>query len=150
MFDLKKYRGVIFHDTEEWCNNWRKTGLLLEKWQEFCKFSPEQLKVSKLAYWWDPLIQSKKSVSLKFREKLCVMTIWRMMQNLERNWLVISKFTRRIWWILTRGPENLNNFNFDVLLLSKVYIVWGKKVQRSYISWNWREIQNLERKQPFV
>ena len=115
-------------------------------WQIFTR----AIEISKLAYWWDPLIQSKKSVSLKFREKLCVMTIWRMMQNLERNWLVISKFTRRIWWILTRGPENLNNFNFDVLLLSKVYIVWGKKVQRSYISWNWREIQNLERKQPFV
>ena len=22
-FDLKKYRGVIFHDTEEWCKIWR-------------------------------------------------------------------------------------------------------------------------------
>ena len=27
MFDLKKYRGVIFHDTEEWCKIWRKTDL---------------------------------------------------------------------------------------------------------------------------
>ena len=25
MFDLKKYRGVIFHDTREWCKIWRKT-----------------------------------------------------------------------------------------------------------------------------
>ena len=23
-FDLKKYRGVIFHDTESWCKIWRK------------------------------------------------------------------------------------------------------------------------------
>ena len=27
MFDLKKYRGVIFHDTEGWCKIWRKTDL---------------------------------------------------------------------------------------------------------------------------
>ena len=27
MFDLKKYRRVIFHDTEGWCKIWRKTDL---------------------------------------------------------------------------------------------------------------------------
>ena len=26
-FELKKYRGVIFLDTEEWCKIWRKTDL---------------------------------------------------------------------------------------------------------------------------
>ena len=45
----EKYRGVIFHDTEEWCKIWRKLDLCFEKWQEkFGKFSPEYLKVSKL------------------------------------------------------------------------------------------------------
>ena len=49
LFELKKYRGVIFHETEEWCKIWRKTGLLLGKWhEEFGKFSPEHSKVSKL------------------------------------------------------------------------------------------------------
>ena len=48
-FELKKYRGVIFYDIEEWCKIWRKTDLLLGKWhQEFDKFSPEHSKVSKL------------------------------------------------------------------------------------------------------
>ena len=51
---------------------------------------------------------------------------WRMMQNLKRNWLVISKLTG-IWWILTQALESLKNFHFNVLLLSKVYIVWAKK-----------------------
>ena len=55
MFDLKKYRGVIFHDAEEWCKIWRNTDLW-KKWQEYGKFSPEHLKVSKLGLWWDPLI----------------------------------------------------------------------------------------------
>ena len=107
MFDLKKYRGVIFHDTEGWCKIWRKTDLWFGKWhEEYGKFSPEQLKVSKLGYWSDPLIQSRKSMSLKSTEELCVMT----MKN-------DAKFKEE---------------------LSKVYIVWAKKVQRNNLSWNWR------------
>ena len=145
MFDLKKYRGVIFHDTEGWCKIWRKTGLWFGKWhEEYGKFPPEHLKVSKLWFWWDPLIRSRKSMSLKSTEELCVWK-WRMMQNLRRNWLFISKLTWGIWWILTRALESLRNFHFKGLLLSKVYIVWAKKVQRSNISWNWRGIQNLKR-----
>ena len=72
---------------------------------------------------------------------------WRMMQNLQRNWLVISKLAWGIWWILNRALESLKNFHVNVLLLSKVYIASAKKVQRSYLPWNWRGIQNLERNQ---
>ena len=76
MFDLKKYRGVIFHDTEEWCKIWRKLDLWFGKWhEEYDNFSPEHLKVSKLGLWWDLLIQSRKSMRLKFTEELCVMTM---------------------------------------------------------------------------
>ena len=72
MFDLKKYRGVIFQDTEEWCEIWRQTDWRFEKWhEEYDKFSPEHLKVSKLGLWWDLLIQSRNSVRLKFTEELC-------------------------------------------------------------------------------
>ena len=47
-FDLKNYRGVIFHDTEEWWKIWGKTDLWFGKWQgEYGKFSPEHLEVSK-------------------------------------------------------------------------------------------------------
>ena len=46
------------------------------------------------------------------------------MQNLKRNWLVISKLT---WGILTRVLESLQNFYFNGSLWSKVYIVWTKK-----------------------
>ena len=31
-FDIKKYRGVILHDTEEWCKISRKTDLWFGKW----------------------------------------------------------------------------------------------------------------------
>ena len=70
---------------------------------------------------------------------------WRVMQNLKRNWLVVSKLTREIWQILTWALESLRNFQFNRLLLSKVYIVPAKKVKRSYLSWHWRVMQNLKR-----
>ena len=56
-FDLKKCRGVIFHDPGEWCKISRKTGLWFGKrHEEFGKFSPEHSKASKLGVWWDPFI----------------------------------------------------------------------------------------------
>ena len=56
MFDLKKYRRVIFHDIEKWSKIWRrKSDLWFGKWhKEYDTFSPEHLKVSKLGLWWDP------------------------------------------------------------------------------------------------
>ena len=76
MFALKKYRGVIFHDTGEWYKIWRKADLWFGKWhEEFGKFSLEHWKVSKLRLWWIPLIQSRKCMSLKFTVELSVMTM---------------------------------------------------------------------------
>ena len=37
--------------------------------------------------------------------------------------------------------------NFDRLLLLKVYKISAKKVQRSYVSWHWRMMQNLKKMQ---
>ena len=49
LLELRKYRGVIFHDTEEWYKIWRKTDFSFGKWhEEFDKFSPDNSKVSKL------------------------------------------------------------------------------------------------------
>ena len=66
-------------------------------------------------------------------------------QNLERYRLVVSKLTCGIWQILTWALQSLKNFHFNNLPLTKGYIVWAKKVKRSYHSWKWRGIQNLER-----
>ena len=63
-FDLKKYRRVIFHESEESCKIWRKIDL----W--FGKFSSEHLKVSKLVFSWDPFVQSRKCMSYKLTEEL--------------------------------------------------------------------------------
>ena len=66
------------------------------------------------------------------------------MRNVKRNWLVSSKLTWGIWRILTRALENLKNLHFNGLLLTKVYNVWAKKVQRSYVWLHSRLIQSLK------
>ena len=101
MFDLKKYRGVIFHDTEGWCEIWRKTDFWFGKWHDdHGKFSLEHLKVSTLGRCWDPLIQNRKSMSLKFTEELCVM----IMKN-------DAKFDEELTCHLKIDMGNLINFD---------------------------------------
>ena len=34
IFELKKYRGVMFGDTEYWCKIWRKTDFCFPEWHE--------------------------------------------------------------------------------------------------------------------
>ena len=75
---------------------------------------------------------------------------WRMIQKLKRNWLVVLKLTWGTSQILTRALESLKNLCFNWLLVTKVYIVWATKVQRSYLSWHWGVMQILEKDWPVV
>ena len=68
-----------------------------------------------------------------------------MMKNLKRNWLDVSKLREEIWRISTCALESLKHLHFNGLLLTKVYNVCAKKVQRSYLSWHWRVTQNLKK-----
>ena len=48
---MKKYRRVMFHDTEEWCKVWRKTDLWFQKrHEEFGEFSPKHSKAQKFQF----------------------------------------------------------------------------------------------------
>ena len=46
MYELKIYRGVLCHDNEKQCKNWKEIDLLLH--EEFDEFGLEGLKVSKI------------------------------------------------------------------------------------------------------
>ena len=74
---------------------------------------------------------------------------WRVTQKLKRNWLVVLKLT---WTsqILNRALEKYNFFCFNWLLVTKVYIVWATKVQRSYLSLHWGVTQILKKDWPVV
>ena len=95
-----RYRGVTFGDAEETCNIWIKTDVLFGKWhKEFCKFSPEHLKESKLGLSWDTLFQSQKCLSFDFTEELCA-----DMNNDE-------KFEEQLTCRLKIGMKKLKNFD---------------------------------------
>ena len=119
MYELQIYRELVCHDNEEWhknsrgtdwlifhetvelCKFWRKTGQWFEKRNEkFGKFSPDYLKVSKLELWWDPFVQSRKGMNLKFTEELCVMT---MNNN--------AKFEGKSTFHFKTDMRNLTNFD---------------------------------------
>ena len=96
--------------------------------KKFGKFSPEQSNVSELGLWQDSFVQSRKCMSLKLTEELCVMT-WKLLQNLKRNWLFASKLTWRICLILTRPLKNLKKLLFNGLLWPN-YIMFELKRYR--------------------
>ena len=50
MFELSKYRGVMFDDTQDWCKVWRKTDVCFQKWHEkFGNFNYSTLESLKIA-----------------------------------------------------------------------------------------------------
>ena len=49
----------------------------------------------------------------------------------EEESIFISNLTEGVWKILTWALESLKNVNFNGLLLSRVYIIWAKRVEES-------------------
>ena len=65
-------------------------------------------------------------------------------QNWKRNWPFFSRLRWGLCWNLTGALENLKNLHFNGLSLIKVYNVWVKKVQRSYVWCQWILMQSLK------
>ena len=81
--------------------------------------------------------------TLKSTEELCLMTL-KSDARFEEKLICCFKLTR-IWWILIQALESLKNVLFDWLLCAKNITFDLKKKQRSYLSWYWREMQNLKK-----
>ena len=146
LFEIKKYRGVIFHETEGGYKIWGGIDLLFKNWhKEFGKFWPELSKVSKIftlmgSLWAKYILfELKKYREIIFHEAEEGYKILRGIDSSFQNW---HKEFDKFW---PEYSKSLKNFHFNGLLLSEVYIVWARKVQRNNLSWNWRRIQNLER-----
>ena len=123
---------------------WRKTHLWFEKrFEKFGRFFPEHLKVSKLGLWWDPFIQSRKGMTLKFAEELCVMTM-KNNAEIEKCWLVISKL--RNLTILTRALENLKQLLFNWLLWPKYIMFQVRKAKLQNLKEKWLALSKTTRR----
>ena len=90
-YELKKYRGVIFHDTEQWCK--MCINPKPQKWrEELGELSLEHSKSEK--FFIDRLFLSKiYNVSATKFQRNYVSSHWRVMQNLKENLLVVWKIT---------------------------------------------------------
>ena len=92
LFELKKYRGVIFHETEEGYKIWRGINLSFKNWhKEFVTFWLECSKVSKIFTWMGSLWAKYILFELKKYRGVIFHETGRGRQTLERNWLVVSK-----------------------------------------------------------
>ena len=105
----------------------KKEELWFEKWfEKFGKFSSEHLKMSKLRFWWDPFVQSRKCMSLKFTEELSLVA---MKNDAKFEEELTCHLTWGIWQILTQTLENLKSLLFNWLLWPK-YIMFELKSYR--------------------
>ena len=140
----KKYRGMIFLGTREWFKIWNKTNLWFGKYmRNLANFHQSTWKSQNWDF--DGILLSKvENVWTENLQGSYVSWQLKMMQKSKRNWLVNSKLTWGIWRSLTRALENLKNLHFNGLPLTKVYNVWPKKVQGSYVWWHWILMQNLK------
>ena len=93
LLELKKYREVIFHETEKGCKTWRGIGLSFQNWhKEYDKFWPEHSKVSNIftlrgSFWANYiLLELKKYRGVIFHETEAGYKIWREMDLSFKNW----------------------------------------------------------------
>ena len=127
VYYLYYYRGVMCHNTEEWCKIWGGTDLCCKKWhEEFGEFDPtfESLKICTLmgSFWTRYIMFELKN----YRGVMCHDT---------DEWCNIQ---RKLTGGLKNGIRNLINFHasscksenlhLDGLVLSKTYKVLDEKV----------------------
>ena len=100
---------------EEWCKIWRKTDFWCGKWhEEFDKFWTEHSKISQICNLMSSFWPKYVMFELKKVQRSYVWWHWTLMQNLKKNWVVLSK----------NDMKNLGNFhrlkNIDFILESKM------------------------------
>ena len=118
-FQLKKYRGVMSHDTEDWCKIWIKPDLLFQKWQEVGEFWSEHSKVSKICILIGPFRSKYITFDLKkYRwvvfcdtEKSCKIW-WKTDLRFRNDMRSVANFHQ--------STMNSQSWDFDGILLSKV------------------------------
>ena len=143
-FELKKHRGVIFHETEQWCIIWINPDLVVSKlaWGIGWTYI-RATKSLKIVYWWTLFVQSI-CFSLKISEELYAMTL-KSVAKLKQKLTCGLKNDIRNWVNFHASSQKSTNLHFDWILLSKAYKYWDEKVQKTYVSWHWRVMPSLKK-----
>ena len=125
-FQLKRYRGVMSPDTEEWWKIWRKTDFLFQKWQEFGEFWSKRYN---LHFDWS-LLYKVYNVWPKNVQKIYISWHRSFKCFEEKLTCGLENDMRGIWQIFIRTFESVKTGTF--ILLFKVENAWAKNLQRSY------------------
>ena len=104
----------------------------LKSHEEFRKFSTEHVRKSKNWVFSWILLSKVENVWTWNLQGSYVSWEWRMTQNLKKNWLVNSKLTWVIGWILSRALKNFENLHFNELFWP-YYIMFELKKYRGVI-----------------
>ena len=122
--------------------SWEITLLYFFSWNFILFWQREPIRVPNFRLSFSPnvylgrlLLLKVYKISAKKVQRSCVSWHWRLMQNLKKNWFVVSKVTR-IWSIFIRALKSPKNLHFDWFLAWKICNVWSKKVQRSDLAWH--------------
>ena len=116
--------------------------------------------VSKMARIWWNLTWAMEILKISFDLLLLckVYNVWPKKSTEELSFMTLksdAKFEEKLTCGSENDMKNLENFHrttpksqnrhFDGILLSKVENVWASNLQGSYVSWQWRMMQNLKR-----
>ena len=115
-FQLKKYRRVMSHDTEEWCKIWIKPDLLFPKWQEVSEFWSEHSKVSKICI----LIGPFRSKYITFDLKKYRWVVFCDTEKSDEKQTCGLENDMRSLANLHQSTRKSQSWDFDGILLSKV------------------------------
>ena len=160
LFELKKYREVIFHETEKGYKIWRGTGLSFQNWhKEFDKFWPKHSKVSKIfplrgSFWANYIFfELKKYRGVIFHETEGGYKIWREMDLSFQNW---HKEFDKIWCEHSKVSKSLTLMGsfwakYILFELKKYREVIFHETEEGYKIWrgtdlsfqNWQEIWQI-------
>ena len=115
--------------------SWEITLLYFFSWNFRLFWQKEHIKVPNFRLSTSPnvyldrlLLMKVHKISDKKVQRSCVSWHWRLMQNLKKNWFVVSKLTR-MWWIFIWALKSFKNLHFDWFLAWKICNVWSKKVE---------------------
>ena len=94
LFEVQKYRGIIFHETEGAYKIWRGLELLYQNWhKEFDKILTQTLQSLKIFHFNELFLCKVYILWAKKVQRNNLSWTWQGIKNLERNQLFVSKLT---------------------------------------------------------
>ena len=130
MFQLKQYRWIMFHDTEEWFEENLTCSLENDMWN-WANFFQSTRKSQNCDF--DGILLSNVENAWAYNlQRIYVSWQWRMVQNLKRNWICVWKLVPQFdkFW-----PEHSNVSKMWTLISSfwRKYIMFELKKYRIYM-----------------